>query len=948
MQRRFRINSLQTAFIAVALLFTAERAGTFSSFSLQVLTQNSEVHVPLDNVTTLSRPSFFDSQADTLRQVLRIIDLQHVEPERLDPVKLLASGIAALSEEFSHNIEFGFAKPILSTTEDQKKVSAILCVNGKSKIQYCKDSTESTRLGRSNIKFRQRQEDEIPSVRVGNRVFYTLTSPLVGLRYVDSLARPTIAEFSKRFDVPLDKALHVFLNGMLHDLDPHSSFLNEDEYRELRRGTRGQFGGVGLVFEDVQAVPVVRDVVSNSPAQLAGVVPGDVLVRIGEAKVAFSTMEDVVKNVRAYTARGETFAWFYRPSNGTLNKVKLSRKVIPTQSVVESHVMHRPDVLHVRITGFSNRSSTELQNVVDGALNDKNRHVSLMVLDLRGNPGGLLDQAVQVSDLFLNTGKIVGTKTRYDEQSEMATQDSKKYTMPIVVLVDSSSASASEIVAGALRDHNRALVIGERTFGKGSVQSLFELEDNKALKLTMAHYFVPSGHSIQNKGVEPHISVRLLQSKGDALWMAGNSETNREEDLAAHLENPAHDLSYKDDAENFGDGKRPAIWAHHAVTSTSIPELKNIDFSYPNTGSNSKFSDTANDPFLRVALAAADEMLANQGNLVFDDEKIRTVLNVVQQKESHLLAGDVAGGGALAQAFQDSGSESVLERPFFFMPTAAAVAVGPHIPTTSSRVESLLAPIRPLIPNMKQLFNQLSFSAINPVQCCDVADYGFELSHTAIENRGSDFLGFVGIRLATQHESPVVWTQAKATRKNSDMWSVRLTMPRLFRSYFTSQKENVSKAVFYFKERLDKAGIVVGKLDVGQVKTIQRLTSPMISSEAELNKMQVHIPLPNFSNDSSYKLRLVNLTDAVGVGTLRKVDLERASTGALLGEFDALQFQNNTEFNGLVGAILENEGGEILGRWPLISVENGEAKPISQYTKTKTLQTEQGESENEN
>lgn len=951
MQRVFR--QVPIALAVLLFAFVSNRTGGRSlRSSVFVRPSADSVHVPLEDVGDLR---IYDKNVDAVRQVLRIIDLQHVEPERLNPIEMLSSGISSLSREFGGDIEFSLVTPVVSE-RNIEALSAELCVNKKdsSKFQFCR-SAESKNLrathghdksvkttNRSPFSLFGSQQDDVysglvPAVRVFNRVFHSTLSARSGLRFVDSLSRPALATFALRKNLPIEKVVHVFLNGMLRELDPHSSYLSADEYHELRRGTRGQFGGVGLVFDEIQSLPIVREIVPLSPAQLSGVKAGDILLRIGTTKVAFVPLESVIHEVRKTTSEGPTPAWFYRPKEERVIKVTLTRDVIPTASVEVRAIPERPDVLHVRLAGFSSRSARELSDAIQNVLKQSNRRVNLLLLDLRGNPGGLLDQAVQVADLFVKRGKIVSTKTRYDEQIEYATPG-RKIDLPTVVLVNSSSASASEIVAGALRDQNQALVVGERTFGKGSVQSLFELDDSTSLKLTMAHYFTPSGKSIQSLGVEPHLYVRLLKPKGDALWMSGNSETEREEDLAFHLENPEHDALFSGESLNFGDSKTPSLWAMSAPSVVDVPALEHIDFSYPGGETATQSNSIVEDPFMRAAIGAADELLATYGQLRVDAESVRPILERLQKREISLIQNSLDHSGSSLTAVSKSFFDG------FDIPAVSFTEIG--VPAVSEK-SLVTEPVKPVIANIQKLFSHLSFAAQNPFDCCEIDDYTFELDKNAIadETRVS---GYVGMRLENAKENPVVWTATNIAQQKNGRWRAHFKMPRLFRSYVSLQSsEGPTSVGFYLKESIDKPGAYVGRLRVNPAPNTLR-DAPIIHldriSEGEKSRshtyqIKVEMQLTNPNPNLNYTFHLIDLTDHSVRLDSPIVTLRQVSTGSFVGEFKTslLAARGQLGFRGVLGAILEASSGEVLGKWPLLSIDQNELHPVETRQKQASI-----------
>lgn len=459
-----------------------------------------------------------------------------------------------------------------------------------------------------------------------------------------------------------DLAFQELSNRYLSDLDPHSAFLDPDEFEELKGGTRGQFGGVGVVINDFHGIPFVREIVSNSPAQMAGIEPNDLLIRVGGESIRLDEIQAVLDRIRRQTMVGPVPIWLFRPRSGRMIKTFISREDIPTRSVERKFIRGHPDVLHLRVIGFSSRTSQEIYDLYMDAVRVAQGSLKAVILDLRGNPGGLLDQAIQVSDLFLSSGSIVSVRSRYENQTEQASEK-QLVALPLIVLVNSSSASASEIVAGALKDSGRALVIGERTFGKGSVQSLFELSDFGAIKLTIAHYFTPRGVSIQNTGIEPHVLVKLPQIKGQSVWVAGSSETEREEDLLHHLANPSGRVVT--DTQTFFEGSGGNwVWAHTSDDLSSIESLGEISFTYPNYENSDQVTDLSRDAYVRVAVRFLNHLERSRDGIWDLVRSFPEVLPAVRAAENAWLAEHSRLRSApLLEGFFSSPVEEMEEKP---------------------------------------------------------------------------------------------------------------------------------------------------------------------------------------------------------------------------------------------------------------------------------------------
>jgi carboxyl-terminal processing protease len=325
------------------------------------------------------------------------------------------------------------------------------------------------------------------------------------------------------------------INGMLSSLDPHSAYLTPDLYKELQMDTQGRFGGLGIEITIKNGVLTVVSPIEDTPAFKAGVKPGDMIFKIEDEFTKDMTLVDAVKKMRG--PRGTKIKIsIKREGVPELIDFTLVRDTIRVQSV-RSRTLEE-GYGYVRLAQFQERSDRDLQKSLEKLAAEKGG-IKGLVLDLRNNPGGLLTQAVRVTDLFLDSGLIVYTEGRIESQKQkyFAQKDGTWTDFPMVVLVNGGSASASEIVAGALQDHKRAVVLGTKTFGKGSVQTILPLDDNSALRLTTARYFTPNGRSIQNLGIVPDIVVDTTPQEGKAADEK-KRQSLREENLPGHLPNP--------------------------------------------------------------------------------------------------------------------------------------------------------------------------------------------------------------------------------------------------------------------------------------------------------------------------------------------------------------------------------------------------------------------------
>ena len=321
------------------------------------------------------------------------------------------------------------------------------------------------------------------------------------------------------------------IRGMLSGLDPHSTYLDPDGYKELQVGTTGRFGGLGIEVGLEDGFVKVISPIDDTPAKRAGVEPGDLIVRLDDTPVKGLTLSEAVKIMRGKPG-SPILLTIVREGEERPLKITIIRDVIRVRSV-KSRMLDE-DFAYVRITNFQSKTGDNLLEEIENLTEKAKSGLKGLVLDLRNNPGGVLSAAVDVSDAFLTGGLIVYTEGR-DQESRLkfnATPDDVLMGKPLVVLVNGGSASASEIVAGALQDHNRAIIMGEKSFGKGSVQTILPMNTNAALKLTTARYYTPSGRSIQAEGIEPHIKLeRVRVSTVDTSF-----ERVKESDLAGHLD----------------------------------------------------------------------------------------------------------------------------------------------------------------------------------------------------------------------------------------------------------------------------------------------------------------------------------------------------------------------------------------------------------------------------
>ncbi|MDD4914776.1 MAG: S41 family peptidase [Methylococcales bacterium] len=329
------------------------------------------------------------------------------------------------------------------------------------------------------------------------------------------------------------KLLEDAMRGMLSGLDPHSAFLNSEEYKELQEGTTGQFGGLGIEVGMENGFIKVVSPIDDTPAQRAGIKSGDLIVRLDDKPVKGMSLADAVKIMRGEPG-SEIVLTVVREGAEAPLKFALTRDIIKVKSVKQR--LLEKNYGYLRISSFQSGTGQGLVEAINSLKKENEGPLKGLVLDLRNNPGGVLNAAVEVSDAFLDSGLIVYTEGRI-KNSEMrfnAASGDELNGAPIVVLINGGSASASEIVAGALQDHKRAIIMGEKSFGKGSVQTILPTSNGTAIKLTTARYFTPSGRSIQAEGIEP--DVKLARVKLESLENP-KIESVKEADLSHHLTN---------------------------------------------------------------------------------------------------------------------------------------------------------------------------------------------------------------------------------------------------------------------------------------------------------------------------------------------------------------------------------------------------------------------------
>ncbi len=352
-------------------------------------------------------------------------------------------------------------------------------------------------------------------------------------------------------DISEGELIENSIRGMISELDPHSGYLDDEEFKSLRESTSGEFGGLGIQVGMKDGVLTVIAPIDDTPAKRAGLEAGDKIIRIDGELTQDMDLEEAVKVMRGKPGTDIDLT-IAREGEKKPLEFTITRAIIKTESV--RHEMLEPGLGYIRVSQFQSRTVEQMHDALDELI-EKNDGKPLkgLVLDLRNNPGGVLDGSVEMVDAFLEAGQIVYTKGRVADakMSFEASNGDRLDGAPMVVLVNGGSASASEIVAGALQDSGRALVIGEQTFGKGSVQSIMPLSNGGALRLTTARYYTPSGRSIQAEGIKPDVTVHQLKVS-DIEEVFSISEAS----LAGHLTNGDSDMTdTAESAENSEDGE---------------------------------------------------------------------------------------------------------------------------------------------------------------------------------------------------------------------------------------------------------------------------------------------------------------------------------------------------------------------------------------------------------
>ncbi|MDG1467119.1 MAG: S41 family peptidase [Alphaproteobacteria bacterium] len=325
------------------------------------------------------------------------------------------------------------------------------------------------------------------------------------------------------------KLIESAISGMLQSLDPHSSYLSADSYKDMQVKTKGKFGGLGIEITMEDGVVKVVSPIDDTPAAKAGMMSGDLIIGVDGESIRGLTINESVSKLRGPVG-SKVVITVVRDKKDPY-EIEIKRDIINIKSVKHNIIKN---IGYVRLTTFSDTTTSGLEKALTEIKKNIGNKFQGLILDLRNNPGGLLNQSISVADAFLNQGEIVSTQGRNDDDTSrvFAKKGDLINGQPLVILINSGSASASEIVAGALKDHSRAIIIGTRSFGKGSVQSIIPLAGNGAMRLTTARYFTPSGISIQAKGIEPDIIVEA----GVTDLKKAKNDNRREENLRGALD----------------------------------------------------------------------------------------------------------------------------------------------------------------------------------------------------------------------------------------------------------------------------------------------------------------------------------------------------------------------------------------------------------------------------
>ena len=335
---------------------------------------------------------------------------------------------------------------------------------------------------------------------------YSINSAEIDIYKKIDLFGEVLEKINKEYvdEINQSESMDSAINGLLQSLDPYSSYMSPEIFQEMQTETSGEFGGLGIEVSMEAGVVKVITPIDDTPASKAGIKAGDYIVKIDNVQVQGKSLSEAVDLMRGLVGTDIELTIRRRGVKKALN-LKVTREIIEVQSV-KSDLLEN-NIGYIRLTSFNDNSSDQIKKQIKKL--KKNENIKAFILDLRNNPGGLLSQAIKISDFFLQNGEIVSTKSRKKSENRkwFARKGDITEGKPLVVLINYGSASASEIVAGALKDHKRAIVLGENSYGKGSVQSIIPLKNKGAIRLTVSKYYLPSGKSISEVGVRPDIEV---------------------------------------------------------------------------------------------------------------------------------------------------------------------------------------------------------------------------------------------------------------------------------------------------------------------------------------------------------------------------------------------------------------------------------------------------------
>ena len=404
------------------------------------------------------------------------------------------------------------------------------------------------------------------------------SAPAAASSVPDRVDLDDVRNFSRVYEIvrqayvePVDNKtiMKAAISGMLSGLDPHSEYLDKDGLAELNEDTTGQYGGLGIEVLQVDGTLRIIAPIDDTPASRAGIKPGDTIVKIDGKVVDPENIDDMFKALRGDAGSKVTLTILHEKSDKPID-MPLVREKISVTSVKTREI--EPGYAYIRLSQFQDDTAPDLEKKL-GELIRKNGPQKGAILDLRSNPGGLLTAAVGVSDDFLNSGTIVTTRGRLQDSnlSFEAHSGDLLNGAPMVVLVDNGTASAAEIVAGALKDNRRALIVGRRTFGKGVVQTVLPLDNDHAVKITTARYYTPNGTSIQAEGIKPDIALAdLAVNKADSAAVLVSSEA----DLPNHLAN--EDTKLGKDIDNDGSAENAKLATQDYALSQALNVLKGL------------------------------------------------------------------------------------------------------------------------------------------------------------------------------------------------------------------------------------------------------------------------------------------------------------------------------------------------------------------------------------